>query len=193
MWLDASYPSLKPLAGYVKNLVERIKFLQTWIDEGMPKIYWISGFYFTQSFLTGVLQNYARKYTIAIDEIDFDFEIKDKQPENAAEDGAYVSGLFIEGAKFDLKKMQLVESDPKILFVECPLIKLVPIVQDELNKKLEIAKFYKSPVYKTSARRGVLATTGHSSNFVMYIRLPNELPEEHWIKRGVALLTQLDD
>jgi dynein heavy chain, axonemal len=40
---------------------------------------------------------------------------------------------------------------------------------------------------------GILATTGHSSNFVCYIHVPSAQPESHWVERGVAMLTQLDD
>ena len=41
-------------------------------------------------------------------------------------DGAYTYGMFIEGCKWDYNKCILAESDDKVLFVDCPLIFIIP-------------------------------------------------------------------
>ncbi|KAJ8935780.1 hypothetical protein NQ318_014941, partial [Aromia moschata] len=73
MWAGKAYPSLKPLGAWVIDLGARVKFLNTWVDKGIPPVFWISGFYFPQAFLTGTLQNYARRHIVSIDSINFAF------------------------------------------------------------------------------------------------------------------------
>jgi dynein heavy chain len=74
-WHAASYPSLKPLGSWIVDLCNRITFFETWVRDGPPAAFWISGFFFPQSFLTGQLQNYARKTQLPIDTIEFDFSV----------------------------------------------------------------------------------------------------------------------
>jgi len=116
VWMDSSYPSLKPLPAYMQNLRERVDFFKKWVLEGKPPVYWLSGLYFPQGFLTGILQNFARKHNIAIDKLKYDFEVlpAGQELKAGAEDGAYVNGFFLEGAKFDYSRMCLSESDPKV-------------------------------------------------------------------------------
>ena len=125
------------------------------------------------SFLTAGLQNYARKYKIPIDNVTYDYVMLPGEADEyvvGPRDGVYIHGLFLEGCGWDSKTLRLCESEPKVLYVNGPCIQLLP------KKVDEVAEFphFDCPLYRTADRRGVLATTGHSTNFVMFVKLPSE-------------------
>ncbi|KAL9959258.1 hypothetical protein ACROYT_G032565 [Oculina patagonica] len=208
MWANAAYPSLKPLASWVKDLLLRCMFIEQWIVHGAPKCFWISGFFFPQGFLTGTLQNHARKYNLPIDELSFHYNVlphyrnqeevsearakldpdatlpMDEEIESP-EDGVLVHGLFIDAARWDDEKMMLGDALDGEMNPPCPILHMEPRMNYTPDPSL-----YTSPLYKTSARAGVLSTTGHSTNFVVAVYLPTDLPSDFWIEKGTALLSQ---
>jgi dynein heavy chain, axonemal len=186
---------MKPLGPWTNDFLMRVQFFADWLENDRPIIYWISGFFFTPSFLTGTLQNFARKYTVAIDELSYEYELYNLTEQDNLEerpvDGAYIKGLFLEGAGWNFEEKVLVDSNVKQLYVQMPVIWMKPV------KSVDIVwgHRYNCPVYKTSERRGMLSTTGHSTNYVTSIKLPmmDKHEQKRWIKAGVACLTQTDD
>jgi len=196
-WMKVSFPSLKPLSSYIADLVARLSFFRHWETHGHPPTYWISGFFFTQSFLTGVLQNFARKFELAIDTLGWQYHVlkksfADQETFTKPETGCYVYGLFIEGARWCDDGGYIAESQPKVLFSEIPYMHWDPV--ERHKDPTDMDRVYASALYKTSERKGVLATTGHSSNRVMTLLLAisEDHTEKHWRKRGVACLCALD-
>jgi len=192
LWNEVAYPSLMPLSQWVNDLLARLAFIDTWIQRGSaPTVFWISGFFFPQAFLTGTLQNFARKYRKPIDAISFGFHvISDQKLESITErpsDGIYIHGLHLEGARWDPQSKSLVDSRPKELFTTFPVMWLLP----EEERVEPTSGIYKCPVYKILTRRGTLSTTGHSTNFVLFVELPTKDPPAKWIKAGVALFCAL--
>ncbi|TYZ63897.1 hypothetical protein PybrP1_001177 [[Pythium] brassicae (nom. inval.)] len=209
IWESKAYPSLKPLGPWVKDLLERLDFVARWVEHGIPAVFWISGFFFPQGFMTGTIQNHARRYKLPIDSLSFQFLMLRHEVHELATrptDGCYTYGLFIEGARWDKEAQALDEPLPRELFAKMPVIHLSP----QPNREPPTGGIYRCPVYKILTRTGTLSTTGHSTNFVMWIEIParnkaiwrNSLvsetnaqvlfcDQEDWIKAGVACFCSL--
>ncbi|KAL4086285.1 hypothetical protein PRIC1_014412 [Phytophthora ramorum] len=209
-WEKKAYPSLKALGGWVDDLLERLRFLAAWVADGIPPVFWLSGFFFPQGFLTGILQNHARQFGLAIDSLSFAFLMYDKTADRIAhkpdKGGCYMTGLFLEGARWDKTVHSLVDPLPKELFARMPVVHLLP-TQDRQAPQSGI---YRCPVYKILTRTGTLSTTGHSTNFVFWIEIPSDkrtifrnslvsetnlqlqfADQDYWIKAGVACFLSL--
>lgn len=68
------------------------------------------------------------------------------------EDGCYINGLFLEGARWDPIHHQLAESRPKELYTDMPVIWLQP----QANRQVPKSGIYDCPTYKTLTRAGKL-------------------------------------
>ncbi len=66
------------------------------------------------------------------------------------EDGCYIRGLFVEGARWDMGSFELAESRPKELYTDMPVMWLVPTA----DRKQPECGIYMCPVYKTLTRAG---------------------------------------
>ncbi|KAL5962852.1 Dynein heavy chain 6 axonemal [Taenia solium] len=129
------------------------------------------------SFLTGTLQNYARKYDFPIDHLSFNFTVLpqyrnqeayvlrqheltfgDEHPEDAnlkvPEDGVLIHGLFMDGFRWEDETMMIADPLPRVTMGTMPMVHMKP----EMGFKPE-ADRYIAPLYKTSTRAGVLSTT----------------------------------
>lgn len=84
-WEASAYPSLKPLGSWFADMVERIDFMRNWLANDQMPSYWVSSFYFPQGFMTAVMQTYARKEKIPIDELVFQTKVLRTGPEQITE------------------------------------------------------------------------------------------------------------
>jgi dynein heavy chain len=192
-WETVSFASLKTLGSWVTDLIYRVGFMRAWLQKGQPHAFPLPVFFFPQGFMTASLQTYARKHMEAIDGLSFKYQILTQNPEEiteSPEDGVIVFGLYLEGARFDRELNRVVESKPGEMYDLLPAIHFQPSV----NHK-QAPGTYACPVYKTAVRKGVLSTTGMSTNYVVPVELPirETDSEQKWILAGVAALCNLTD
>ena len=108
-------------------------------------------------------------------------EVTKKQPGEVQQnmrEGAYIHGLFMEGARWDLNIGSIAESQLKELYPTMPVMFIKAITQD----KQETRNLYECPVYKTRQR---------GPTYIWTFNLRTKERPSKWVLAGVSLLLQI--
>jgi len=179
-WEKKAYPSKKPLSMWFTDLLLRVEQLQSWSSTLItPNSVWITGLFNPMAYITAILQTTARSNNLPLDEMDIytdmTSEMNPAMMTSPSEDGMYIHGLFMEGARWDLKKGVIAESLPKELHPAMPVMRVRGVV----HGTYDLDGIFICPIYITSMR---------GPTFVFKATLKSEHPLNKWILAGVCLM-----
>ena len=151
IWLRISWEAAS-LGIWFGGLLQRFDSLDTWIQQGRPKTFWLTGFFNPQGFLTAMQQEVARKHQgWALDDVTLFTEVQKLENDDVREhpvDGVYIHGLFLEGCAWSKRENRLVDSAPKVLFHPLPILWVTAV----LSEKRQDYMTYRCPCYRNKKR-----------------------------------------
>lgn len=180
-WSKLAYPSQLGLQSWFADLMIRLKELEAWVaDLNLPSTVWLAGLFNPQSFLTAIMQQTARKNQWPLDRMCLNCEVTKKQKHeftSAPREGAYINGLYMEGARWDIRTSSIVDAFPKELFPAMPVMYILAVTQDKQDTK----NVYECPLYKVRMR---------GPTYVWTFNLKTKEKPSKWTLAGVCLLLQ---
>ncbi|MCJ8728742.1 hypothetical protein PDJAM_G00007970 [Pangasius djambal] len=178
-WSRLTYPSTHTLAQWFSDVLSQCRELDTWTqDFVLPAVVWLSGLFSPQSFLTAIMQSIARKNKWPLDKMALSVDVTKKTKDDYGHpprEGAYIHGLYMEGARWDMSAGVLSEAVLKDLTPAMPVLYIRAVPAD----KLELNNTYECPVYRTKLR---------GPTFIWSFHLKTRHPPAKWVLAGVALL-----
>merc|ERR1712137_1082719 len=124
------------------------------------------------------MQTTAQKQELELDKLVIQTDVTRKsrdQVDSAAREGAYITGLSLEGARWNWNQGVIEESQAREMTCPMPVINCRAVLAD----KLESNGVYKCPVY-TTQRRG--------PTYVFTANLRSRQAAAKWILAGVCLV-----
>ncbi|XP_031627371.1 dynein heavy chain 12, axonemal [Contarinia nasturtii] len=179
-WRKISYASEKGVASYLIDFCKRLTWIQNWWLSGdMLKSYWLSAFFRPSSFLTAIKLDFARKYSVPLEEITIDYTVVNNDRSlDGSNEGYSIYSFYLESAHWNGSFIEEQMTNKSI--EPFPMIHLKPIQ----IKEFSAGNRYECPVYY-HLKRGI------STNGALITRIWLPVQEgtslAHWIKRGVAL------
>ena len=185
-WIQLSWEAVS-LTSWLEGLLRRHEQLETCVTIGHPKSFWFPGFFNPQGFLSAIIQQISRNHADdnwALDDVCLVSEVtKFADPSAVREsssNGAFIHGLFLEGASWSMREGKLIDSEPRKLFHPMPIIHISAVRHGDRKRK----GVYEAPCYKVRQRT--------RANFIENLMLRTDQDRNKWILRGVALLCSIE-
>jgi len=182
-WVKLGFASTRPLKSWRVNLQDRCAQLDDWINDplNIPKVVDISRLFNPQSFLTAIKQICCQNQGLELDKLHVFTEVTKrdaKQVDAESKEGAFVTGMFLEGARWDSTSNSLEDSRPKEMFTGMPVINCKAGMQTDKQDK----NVYSCPTYCVPTRRPY---------FVFTAQLRTKAPPDKWVLAGVAMILDI--
>jgi len=182
-WMKLGFPSTRPLKSWRVNLQDRCVQLEDWTNDplSIPKVVDIAKLFNPQSFLTAIKQLCCQQQGLELDKLQVFTEVTKrevKQVEGHSKEGAFVTGMYLEGARWDSISSSLEDSKPKEMFTQLPVIICKAIsTLEKMDKNMYIC-----PAYCVPTRRPY---------FVFPAQLRTKAVPDKWVLGGVAIILDI--
>nr|XP_057927697.1 dynein axonemal heavy chain 10-like isoform X1 [Doryrhamphus excisus] len=182
IWKKLAPDTLKSLGNWMIHFKRRFEQYRFWVNDAEPKVMWLSGLHIPESYLTALVQAACRQNGWPLDLSTLYTEVTRYRDDGEVNDrpsqGCFVSGLYLEGADWDMEMGCLVKSKPKVLEVQLPILRVIPIE----TCRLRLQKTLRTPVYTTFLRRNAMGV-----GLVFEADLFTSEHLSHWVLQGVCL------
>lgn len=183
-WRSLAPQTMKNLGSWMNHFERRYQQYTNWVAKGEPVVMWLSGLHIPESYITALVQATCRKNGWPLDRSTLYTSVtKYRTPKEITErpqSGCYVTGLYLEGASWDIERGCLVKSPPGgKLLEELPILHIIPI---EVSK-LRLSGCLKTPVYTTQQRRNSMGV-----GLVFEADLVTQEHPSHWVLQGACLV-----
>jgi len=183
-WAKKSWPSKRALASWSANFMDRLTQLDEWMGNpaDIPKVTWLAGMISPMSFLTSICQVAANKNQWELDKLvtftDVTKKMSADETDGSSRDGAYIIGMQMQGARWDVATGLIEKSMPKEMFSPMPVMNVKAVTKE----KADVQGIYMCPVYITEQR---------GPTYVFQAQLKTKSPPARWILAGVALIMDI--
>ncbi|XP_052798280.1 dynein axonemal heavy chain 8-like [Mya arenaria] len=182
LWRKISWQS-STLGFWYTELLERNEQFNRWIFQGRPDVFWMTGLFNPQGFLTAMRQEVTRAHKgWALDSVTLHNDVLKASKEDITSppaEGVYIFGLYLDGASWDRRNCRLAESHPKVLFTLLPVVHMYAINSTAPKDP----RLYQCPIYKKPQRTDL--------TYISFIVLKTTQSPDHWTLRGVGALCDI--